>query len=160
MLAAKNLVSAMLLSGALIASPAVAQSVTGITKDADISFGTFIAGGGGTVTIEPSSAGRRSSTGSVILPISGQFPQGNAASFTVNATDGYNYTIELPSTNSVPLSSGANTMTIASFSSSPSGTLTTSGGVATLYVGGTLTVGNNQPAGNYTGSFSITIVYP
>lgn len=160
MLSTRHLLSMVLLSGALLTNPAAAQSVTSVTKNADISFGTFIAGNGGTVTIEASSAGIRSRTGSVVLPISSQFPQGNAASFTVSATDGYNYTIELPATNSVTLSSGANSMTIASFSSSPNGTLTTSGGVATLYVGGTLTVGNNQPTGVYGGSFSVIIVYP
>jgi hypothetical protein len=154
------LFAVVFLSGTLLTNPAAAQSVTSVTKGVNLSFGSLIADRGGTVTIAPSSAGTRSKTGSVVLPISSQFPQGSAASFTVNATDGYSYTIGLPTTNSVTLSSGANNMTIASFSSSPSGALTTSNGVAPLYVGATLTVGSNQPAGNYSGSFSVTIIYP
>lgn len=151
---------ATLLCGIAASRPAAAQSITSVSKTADLSFGSLIAGTGGTVTLNASASPTRSATGGVV-PISlSQFPSTvSAAAFTVTATSGNSYSISLPSS-AVTLSSGGNTMTLTGFTSSPSGSIFVGTGTATLYVGGTLNVSANQPAGTYSGSFSVTINYP
>jgi hypothetical protein len=59
----------------------------------------------------------------------------------------------------VVLSSGANQMTLKSFTSSPSGTGLMVNDSLTILVGATLTVAPNQPKGNYSGSIPVTIQY-
>ncbi len=52
------------------------------------------------------------------------------------------------------------TLTVDTFTSLPSGTVTLSGiGTLILYVGATLHVGALQPAGDYTGTYLLTIEY-
>jgi hypothetical protein len=124
-----------------------------ITKNADLAFGKFAAGAGGDVVM--STAGARSSTGGIVLST---VTPGNAASFAVSGDANATYAITLPA--NATLTSGANTMTVASFTSNPSTTGTLSaGGTATLLVGGTLSVASAQAAGSYSGSFSVTVEY-
>jgi hypothetical protein len=49
-------------------------------------------------------------------------------------------------------------MTLTNFTSNPSGSFTGSA-LTELTVGATLNVGPNQPAGNYTGSYPISVNY-
>jgi len=126
-----------------------------IAKNADMLFGKFIAGTGGSVAL--TTAGARSATGGVTL-----FSQGsiqNAASFAVAGEGSYTYAITLPA-GPVTISDGAShDMTVGSFVSNPSGTGTLAGGTQTLLVGATLTVSNAQAPGSYSGSFSVTVDY-
>lgn len=136
--------------------PAFGQTMTAVQ---DLSFGAFVAGAGGTVTISPQSS--RTGGGDVTLMTGGQFAQGSAASFDVSGTSNATYQITLPSDGSVTLTgSQGGSMSLSAFTSSPSG----SGqlnllGTQTLYVGATLTVGSNQAPGSYSGSFSVTAVF-
>ena len=126
-----------------------------ISKNADMLFGKFIAGTGGSVVL--STAGGRSATGGVTL-----FTQGstqNAASFAVSGEGSYTYGITLPSSSASLSDGAAHTMTVASFVSNPSGTGLLTAGAQTLLVGGTLTVGSAQAPGNYTGSFTVAVDY-
>ncbi|MDM4764966.1 DUF4402 domain-containing protein [Pelomonas sp. SE-A7] len=127
-----------------------------ITAGGSLSFGSFTAGGGGTVSV--SAAGLRSKTGAVLLVSQGAVA--SAASFTVVGTSNANVVISLPLDGTVQLSDGGNTMALNGFVSSPGpvGTLS-GGGTLNLAVGATLTVGNLQPAGSYSGSFAVTINY-
>jgi type 1 fimbria pilin len=50
-------------------------------------------------------------------------------------------------------------MTVDTFTSNPSGTGTLSGGAQTLNVGATLHVAGAQAAGNYTGTYNVTVAY-
>lgn len=142
----------MLLSG----RPALGQTMTTVQ---DLSFGAFVAGSGGTVTISPQAA--RTGSGDVVLMTSGQFSQGRAASFDLSGSSNATYQITLPSDGSVTLTgSQGGSMSLSAFTSSPSG----SGqlnllGTQTLYVGATLAVSSNQAAGSYSGSFSVTAVF-
>ena len=69
------------------------------------------------------------------------------------------YAITLP-TSDATLISGANSMTVDSFSDSASGNGTLdNAGVHSFAVGATLNVGANQPAGDYIGTFTVTIEY-
>ena len=121
-----------------------------------IAFGAFAASTGGTVTVSP--VGVRSAAGAVVLISAGD---GEAAQFTISGDPEFAYSISLPSDGSVALSDGkGHSMDINGFTSHPalSGQLN-AGGSQALAIGATLHVGSKQPAGNYSGSFFITVNY-
>jgi len=127
-----------------------------ITKTVDMNFGNLYSAAAGTVTLDP--AGARSVTGGVTLAPGGTV---TAASFTVGGTIGVTYAITLPA-GSTTISSGANTMTVDTWSSNPTPTGTIGGtGTEILTVGATLTVGAAQPAGIYVSGtpFDVTVNY-
>lgn len=130
-----------------------------IVKTQDLTFGGFVAGNGGSVTISP--GGARTASGDVTLLNSGASSNFSAASFDVSGMGLAKYSIALPSDNSVSLvNSQGNSMSLTSFTSSPSGSGQLSiTGTQTLAVGATLVVGGGQPPGSYTGSFSVTVTF-
>lgn len=120
-----------------------------------LTFGSFAAGSGGTVTI--SAAGARSAGGGVVLVSSGP---GAVAQFTVSGDANAGYAITLPANGEVSLTSGANSMAVNNFVSNPASTGQIGGGGSqTLMIGATLSVGNSQPPGNYSGTFNVTVIY-
>jgi hypothetical protein len=127
-----------------------------ITKDVDMNFGNLYSAAAGTVVLDP--AGGRSVTGGVTLAPGGTV---TAASFTVGGTADVTYAITLPA-GATTISSGANTMTVDTWTSTPlaTGTLDATGN-ETLTVGATLNVGLNQPAGIYVSGtlFDVTVNY-
>jgi hypothetical protein len=123
-----------------------------ITKTADLRFGSFApTAAAGTVTI--ATTGARSSSG---VQLSSMVTSG-AAAFSLAGDTTATYAITLPS--SATLTSGANSMTINSFTSNPSGTGALVAGAGTVAIGGTLAVAASQAAGSYTGTFSVTMNY-
>lgn len=144
----------LLIALACAAGTTSAQTIGSVTN---LSFGSFLAGGGGSVVI--GSGGARTQTGGVLLV--GQGSGAAAAQFNVVGTANATYSITLPLNNTVVLSDGnGNTMTVNSFVSSPAATGTLSGGGnQTVRVGATLIVGPSQAPGNYAGSFNITVNY-
>lgn len=129
-----------------------------ITKTVDMDFGNVAVGAvPGTVILTP--AGSRTATGGVTLPVvTGTV---TAATFTVTGTPAYTYSITLPSTD-LTITSGANTMTVNSFTSDPTPTGTLDGsGSQTLDVGATLIVSANQASGVYISGtpFAVTVNY-
>jgi hypothetical protein len=128
-----------------------------VTTFQNMNFGTIILGNsGGTVILSPS--GIRSKTGDVILPSLGS--QGNEAIFEVKATPGTLITITFGSTT---LSNGGHNMTLVLGPCTPLSPYVNtlqSTGTTDVHVGGTLTVGNPSanPAGNYSGSFTVTFI--
>ncbi len=135
-----------------------AVSSQSITKNTDMNFGNIaVNNSGGTVILDPS--GSRTGTGGVTLPaIAGSV---NAASFDISGTALLTYGITLPIAGCT-LSSGGNTMSIDTFTSTPSTTGALNGiGTQILNVGATLHVGGTQTSGNYTsgGSFTVTVNY-
>lgn len=139
----------------LLAGAAVPAQTLGNTSA--LSFGSFTAGAGGSITVSP--AGTRMKTGSVILVSQGA--GASAAQFTVSGTPGASFSISLPVDGSVFLSDGAaGSMALNGFTSSPSGSgVLSGGGTQQVNVGATLTVGNAQAAGSYSGSFNVTVNY-
>jgi hypothetical protein len=128
-----------------------------ITKTVDMNFGNVASSAAlGTVVLTP--AGGRSATGGVTLPATAGTV--SAASFTVGGQTGFTYAITLPAA-ATTITSGANTMTVNTWTSNPSGTGTLTGGTSTLTVGATLNVGANQPAGTYVSGtpFTVTVNY-
>jgi|SRR6185369_10090355 len=149
---------------AAFAMPADANTFSIVNNDT-LLFGTFVAGTGGTVAIGASS-GARSATGGVTLVNSSY----RAARFTVscvadggadNCTPTSTYSIDTVA--GISMTSGANSMSVGIFPVYSVNTATSggrlSGGTDSLKVGATLTVGNNQAPGSYSGSFSVTVVY-
>lgn len=129
-----------------------------ITKNVDMNFGNIAvqASTGGTVELSP--AGVRIASGGVTLPVNNGTV--TAASFTVDGSGNYTYSITLPSS-ALIITSGANTMTVDAFTSSPSAIGTLTAGTQTLTVGATLNVAAANPAGTYisTTPFDVTVNY-
>jgi hypothetical protein len=127
-----------------------------ISNTAALRFGKFSALTGGTVVV--SAAGARSATGAVVLSTT---DAGGAASFAVSGDANATYAITLPNSATITHSvDNTQTMAIGTFTSNPSGTGTLSaGGAQTLTVGATLTVGNAQTTGSYSGTFDVSVEY-
>lgn len=125
-----------------------------ITKNVDLNFGALsVTATAGTLVLAP--AGTTSVTGGV----STQGGALAAASFAVAGDASATYSITLPG--SITLSDGgapAETMTVGTFTSSPSGTGTLdASGAQTLTVGATLSVGASQAAGTYTNTTDLDV---
>lgn len=124
----------------------------------NLDFGEFAAGTGGTVVL--TTGGAASPTGDVVLT-SGT---GAAAQFTVTGQADASFSIGVADDN-LTHSDEVTTMALVtthdldgvSENNPASGTLTL--GTQTLYVGGTLTVGNAQTVGVYLGTITATVNY-
>jgi hypothetical protein len=154
-------------TGSAIAAQATATSTStvvtpiSITAPVNLSFGSIAVGGtGGSVTLTP--GGTRTADGGVTLA-GGTV---SAARFDVSGMGSLTYSIAF--TGAATLSDGTNNMAFTRISDLTasaktsgadvvSGTL--SSGAQSIFVGGVLTVGANQPAGTYTGSVITTVEY-
>lgn len=120
-----------------------------LTNTSDLDFGTIVSGtAASTVGVSPAGV---VSCGAGLTCIGTT----TAAGFNLGGTSGANVVISVPA--NVTLTSGANNMTATLTSSASTVTLTGTGG--TFSVGGSLTVGANQAAGNYSGTFTATANY-
>lgn len=136
------------------ATAEILSSLT-LTADSALDFGLIAPNTGGTVTVNAdntvSQTGALISTGTRV-----------PAGFTVTGTNGATVVLTLPST-AVDLTrvSGTETMSLGGFNSNPAGAfqLSPTTGQATFNVGGTLTVGANQVAGVYSGTFDVSVEY-
>lgn len=129
------------------------------TKTSDLVFGVILPSETlGTVTITPLSteASERTHSGGVQLVAS----TSGAASFNVSGATNTSFTVTFDNS-AINITNGADTMTVRSFTIyPPSGTTKLNNdGLATFNVGGTLDVGENQPPGNYSGSFTVNVAY-
>lgn len=139
----------------LVASNGWAQDIV-IQNTRGLSFGSFVAGSGGSVAVSPS--GLRSAGGDVwLIPSS----EGVAAEFTVTGDADATYTIQLPGDDFVTLTGPGSDMVINDFTSAPSGAggQLSAGGSQALAVGGTLNVGSAQAPGDYAGTLSVIVNY-
>ncbi len=135
------------------AAPLHAQT---LSNNSALSFGSFTAAGGGTITVNAS--GGRSKTGAVLL--SSQGAVASPAQFTITGTASAVVTFTVPANGTVTLSDGTHTMSVDLFTTNPMPTGTLGGGGTLIVgIGATLTVNNSQAPGNYTGSFNLTVDY-
>ena len=173
--ALRRLAIAAATAGTLACTPAIAANQTStanaavvrpntLIKTDDLDFGTLVSGPtGGTAAVSPVTNARTTSGG--VTPV------GTAAQRAVFQGTGGILLITVTGDNSVTLTraGGGGTMTASLVRA-----ITTSGGgitilgsaatllpsgVQTYYVGGTLTVPANQPAGDYSGTFTLTVNY-
>jgi len=172
--AARALTIAVTAASATLCGPAYAADMPGtanaavvrpntLIKTDDLDFGTLISGAtGGTVTINPVTNARTASGG--VTPV------GSAAQRAVFQGTGGILLITVSGSTSVTLNragGGAAPMTaslVRAASTSGGGIALLSGtllpsGVQTYYIGGTLTVPANQPEGDYSGTFTLTVNY-
>ena len=125
------------------------------TKASDLNFGSLLRPSTGSGTAIISSAGARS-TGGANPPTVVPGPAFSHAAYTITGETGTTFSITVPA--SFTITSGANNLTVTT-SSSATGTQTLTGGTFSLGVGGTITVANTTPTGQYTGSFTATFTY-
>lgn len=154
-LATSAVAVAMLSSGAQAATAtgtAKVEILTPVTLStvSDLDFGLVAAGAStGTVTL-PTGTNTRACSNVTCLGTAtrGSFQVSNA---------GQGQVIQLSTTNATLTGPGASMLVTTSLSAS---TVTfDSAALETVYVGGALSVGLNQAAGNYTGSFTVTANY-
>ena len=120
-------------------------------NDAALDFGTVIRNSGGTVTI-PDDSDTAQYSG--VAAASGSTSRDQ---FTISGLSaGTNYTVVVPA--SVTLDGPNSSHMTASLDPSITSTITGPSDV-TLYVGGVLTVANNQELGSYTGSYDVNVTY-
>ncbi len=134
-----------------------ASKNTNTDTNGDLAFGVIVPGeSSGTVTISPSTS-NRTRNGGVVLVAS----TSGAASFNISGAANAVYTVTLPDTDTINISSGSNIMKVQSFTVyPPSGSAKLGAdGLAIFTVGGTLQIEPNQPPGNYTGTFQVTVSY-
>jgi hypothetical protein len=137
---------------------------TTVVKVDDLDFGPVISGGTpGTVSIN-ALTGARSTSGGVTaatgLPQRAEF-QGTGGNVLVIVTGSNTATLARSGGGAVPLTA---TLTRARQTASgpvalPSAAVIFGGGFQIYYVGGTLTIPANQPDGDYSGSFTLTVNY-
>ena len=130
----------------------------GIANTANMNFGNVaVSAVAGTVVMTPAAV--RSTTGGCTLPVvTGTVAAG---AFNVTGAAAYTYAITLPAA-ATTITFGANTMTVDTWTSTPSGAGTLSaGGSQALTIGATLNVGASQPAGTYVSGtpFTVTVNY-
>lgn len=150
-----------------LAAPATAQVVqpaTGralilnplsIVNTGDLDFGTLVRGtAAGTVTLNPATGARTVSGGTVAAG-------GSPAPATFVATGVINrvHIVALGPAPTLGNGSGATMPVSALMLDGPTLRLFGPGGVSTIRVGGVLNVGANQAEGDYSGSFSVTVIY-
>lgn len=132
--------------------PSVCRSIGQINNTTGIDFGSLSVDSAGTVIVDTSDV--RTTTGGVFPYVS----LAHAARFDVVGCGDYAYNIVLPDT--ITLSSTTSSMSMNNFVSMPatSGILDATGRQE-LVVGATLNVGAAQPAGVYSGSFIVEVVF-
>ncbi len=139
-------------SATATASAKIYQPIS-IAKASDLNFGAMIATPtAGTVKLDP--AGVRTASGGAVLASAAGV---SAASFDVAGEPNTSFAVGLPG--SIQITSGANSMTVDSFTTGASAYLLDGAGASGLSVGANLSVAANQPAGLYSGSFSVTVAY-
>ncbi|WP_167230802.1 DUF4402 domain-containing protein [Massilia rubra] len=146
-------VALAILTTVLAAMPARAQ--LNAAPAGGLAFGRFAVTSAGSVSVD--AHGNRASGGGVVLLPSAAAP----ARFTISDSKPANanlvYIVSLPSAASI--NAGAASMALTGFTSAPAGGGVLTGGSQALSIGATLQVGAGQSAGNYSGTFHITIEY-
>lgn len=164
------------LSSAVLAAPAMAQSTasttgTGsitvirpltITKNADLKFGTVVRPSTGAGSVVVSAAGARTVAGGVVALASGDTPQ--AAQFTVDGEGGQSISVTIPAT--FTMANGVDSLTVTTTNnlagSAGAQTLSNamgSAGTLSFRVGGSVPVAATTNTGAYTGTFTVSAAY-
>lgn len=148
-----------------VSMQAIVLQAIQLTKVSDLNFGTFSVTGAGTVVVSP--AGAATTWGGGVNEIG--TPADQDAVVSIKASKGYPIAISAPAA-PVTIANGATNMNVDTFmvneaagmnafASGQAVTATLTANTATFNIGATLHVGAAQPAGTYTGSFTVTASY-
>jgi hypothetical protein len=142
-------VTATATSSATIITPIAISKVT------DLNFGNVAVSPtiAGTVVLDNTSA--RTKTGGVTLPVVAGTV--SAAKFTVTGLSGSTFSISLPAAPITLTDAGSHTMTVGTFTSTPTAAGTLTGGTMDILVGATLNVSSGQAAGLYTNAAGLAV---
>ena len=147
------------------ATATVVRPIT-LANATDLAFGNVVPSGAlGTLVVAASSGTPTQTPSGGVSQPGTQVGTITAAKFNVGGEGGFLYTITLPSSASTISDGASHTMSVDTFTSDivvTAGALSGaigSAGTQSFYVGGTLHVAANQVAGNYTGTFSVTVAY-
>jgi hypothetical protein len=148
---------------ATVTATSTATIVTPIamTNTNNLAFGDIaVDATGGDVTISAAAVPVRTTTAPthITLITTGTHPI-SSADFAVTGLTGSTYAITLPANGVVTLTGAGAPMPVGTFTSSVGATGSLATGAETFYVGATLTVGGSQVAGNYTGTFQVSVNY-
>jgi hypothetical protein len=122
-----------------------------ISPQQDLNFGKVSNNAAGTVIV----ASDGTFSESTLSQIGNTNP--TAASFDITAANGFSYKITLPV--SVTLSNGTEAITVDEFNHDAGTDPKGSGSAESIGVGATLNVDAEQPTGNYTGTFDVSVAY-
>ena len=126
-----------------------------IINTQDLDFGDIISQTAA-FTVTVSTAGERSATNATAILNA----VGKQAIFSVTGQENQSFKVTLPEDGVVSIASGGNSMNITDFDHNLGATPKLNGsGNATLNVGAVLNVGATQAAGEYTGTFDVTVAY-
>ena len=131
-----------------------------MVKVTDLNFGTMTVPTGASTVVLSTSNTRTVASGDVTLL--SNTPSSSVATFTVTGGGSMSYTITLPNSVTITETTGnTNTMTVSNFTSSSSnGSYTLDGtGTDLISVGATLSLGTDEIAGTYTGTFTVSVAY-
>jgi len=131
--------------------PGVCNSLARITKQADLSFGAMLVNYAGTITIDTN--GNAITTGG-ISRFGGAI---STSRFQVRGCPDKAYTIILPSQTS--LNSASSSMSVDNFIANPSIGLLDPNGNQDLSVGARLNISSLQAPGDYSGTFTVEVVF-
>jgi hypothetical protein len=134
-----------------------------IAKNEDMLFGNVVTSSeAGTVVL--ATDGQREGSPNTTLTGTNGTGTVRAAKFTVTGDSDTMFSYEMPET--ITLNAGTNSMTVDTIKinagtaeTGNSGTSRLESGEQTLLIGGTLNVGANQVAGEYSGTFDVTVAY-
>lgn len=136
----------------ILAGLTVAQGTTGLD------FGTLSVPTAA-ATVVMTAAGARSASAGILLLT--QAPVASAAVFNVTGTKQAGYTITLPSAAITLTNASSNTMTLDAFTCDKTDNKSTiaDDGTDAFHVGGTLHLKSAQEAGDYAGTYAVTVNY-
>ena len=142
-------------------SVTVVQPIT-LVKSTDLAFGSLVRPslGANTVTIDPAS-GVRSISGSGDGSLSSALTA-SRATYSVGGEGGLAFSVTVPSSFTMTRSGGVETLPVALSASALSGALSGSvgsAGSASFSVGGAVPLSSSTVAGDYTGTFDVTVGY-
>lgn len=132
-----------------------------IENDRGLNFGRLI-GTAGTATIAHTVAGERTGTDAVLAAIGETSAEPQSGMFTIKAAADYQYSVALSNLENLQSGTGDDadllpisfTHNLAAADNQGSGTT----GIP-LYLGGTVTVSDNQAEGDYSGEITVTVTY-
>lgn len=136
---------------ALVFHSGISQNIT-VFNDQELSFGSFYLVGPSGGSLSVSNTGIRTSTGN-IQEVNSSFL---VSAFTLS-TDSVNPVNITISSSPTTLSNGiGNTMSLEAGISNPENPVVQSGAPVQIFIGGTITVASEIPAGDYSGDLFIT----